>query len=75
MSIKFYGWYCVRCDAPVSKVKVGVSSTGNLVAMWKCSECRRDIIAEIPLEKIIADVPAPDEEQLAQAQRIKVILI
>ena len=73
VDIHFYGWRCVRCEYITAKVKVGVSSEGNLIGMWKCPSCSRSIIAEITLAKVIADVPSSPEEKLAQEQR-KVIL-
>ena len=52
-------WTC-RCGAsPLEdRVTIGVSSLAELVATWKCEECDEEVMARIPLEQILADLPS-----------------
>ena len=49
-------WTC-NCGLSPLRVKVGVTSLGELLAEWNCMKCKKTILARIDLEKLIADIP------------------
>ncbi len=53
-------WTCHCGSSPSNdRVTIGVSSMAELVATWKCLRCSEEVMARIPLEQLIADLPAP----------------
>ncbi len=59
MDIYVYSWLCQSCKITVDYVKVGVCSDGNLAIYWTCPGCQKPLMVKVPLERIIADIPAP----------------
>ena len=51
-------WKCDCGHKPIH-IRVGVSSMGDLIGVWHCTQCNKDVVARIPLEQLIADIPPP----------------
>lgn len=57
--------YACDCGTiPLTFLGVGVSSLGELVVLWFCKECNCQVMCRSPLERLIADIPAPPEQKL-----------
>ena len=54
------GWQCT-CGCPRSHVKIGITSQGELCAIWKCGRCGKDVMARMKLEDLIRDIPPPPD--------------
>ncbi len=72
-----YQWRCKQCQTAVTKVEVGLTSFGELAVFWKCPKCDHDVCVRLPIEKLIADIPAPtltgftkDDEKLLKEMHI-----
>jgi len=48
------------CGKARAHVQIGINSWGELVAQWKCLECEKTVMARMPLEQLIADIPPPN---------------
>lgn len=49
--------YACSCDTPAENFRIGVSSAGELVAVWNCAVCEHLVMHRIPLERLITDIP------------------
>ena len=56
MIVAFWKFQC-ECGCKARFVKIGVSSLGQLVAIWPCDQCGHEIMVRIPLEDIIGSIP------------------
>ena len=51
-------WTCRCGTSPLEhKVTIGVSSLADLIATWTCENCGEEVMARIPLEQILSDLP------------------
>lgn len=57
-NINFYKWICTRCNSSPEQVRVGASSLGELVVDWYCKKCRGRVLARIPFEELITNLPS-----------------
>ena len=57
-----YVFRCEDCGVVTKLVEVGLGSLGDLVITWCCTQCQRDIVCRIPMDRVIADIPVPPAE-------------
>lgn len=62
-------WEC-SCGIPRVYVQGGINSLGEFVAKWRCLKCKKWVMATIPLEKLIADIPIHPQLALPTPQFI-----
>ena len=67
-------WSCLCGVEPLS-VNVGVTSNGELIGVWRCAGCHKEVKALIPIEKLICDIPPPPEPEGFTEQDIKLMLL
>lgn len=63
----FFNWVCSKCGNKPKRVRVGVSSGGNLAVQWYCFVCHKPILAVLPLADVIASVPSTPQPLLEAA--------
>lgn len=51
-------WSCGCGNSPL-RVKVGITSFGELLGQWYCPVCKKTCMARIPIEQVIACIPNP----------------
>lgn len=59
-----YSWQCTSCATKATLVRVGVTSFGELLAVWWCSKCKCRVMCRTPMEEVIAKVPPPPQKLL-----------
>ena len=54
------GWNCT-CGQTAKFVRVGTSSHYHLVGIWVCARCKKQMMALMPLEDLIRNLPEPPD--------------
>lgn len=62
------------CGNVPQGIVVGTTSDFNLVAMWTCGACQKEMVAFMPLEKLVAGVPEHPAQTIFSSEDASVLL-
>ena len=57
--VHFFSFTCSDCGRGSTYVHAGVSHEGAFIAEWKCIDCGKEIVRQMPIEQMIKMIPPP----------------